>query len=478
MVKRVNFESSKEIKHKIISIQRELRTWSQAKFEKKDSYLSRSKWIIQQLDKAEEVRNLNDHEFNLRIRLREQVFQLARDKESRWKQRSGCTWLKLGDKNTKYFHAIANGRKNFNYIKALNTDQGECIMPQRIPDYLLRHYKNLLGRGRNQPRPFNLEGKIGSSLVDDLKHLDDDITEEEVRRAIGDMPLGKASGPDGLSIEFYKEFWDIIKSDIMDFIKEFMNRGVSMNSINRAIITLIPKKANPEKVSDYRPISVINTVVKLVTKVMANRLQAHLHRLIAPNQTAFIKGRSLMESFISARELPSFADKKKIPIIPFKVDFEKAFDAVDWCFLINILIERCFPPKWIAASLNLLKSSSSAIKVNGEHTAFFSHRRGLRQGDPLSPMLFILVADSLTRFIERAQEAMPCPVNSQPKSIQFADDVLIIAEAHPKTWKVIRKVLEIFADLSGLRINQAKSTTIPMGIPQQAVQVIQHILGL
>ena len=131
----------------------------------------------------------------------------------------------------------------------------------------------------------------------------------------------------------------------------------------------------PAIISDYRAISVINTIAKLVTKIMANRLQPHLTKLITTNQTAFMRGRSLMESFLSARELLNYCDKKKLPAILYKVDFQKAFDTVDWCFLINLLIERVFPPRWTLAILSILQSSTSSIRVNRAQSRLFIHKR-------------------------------------------------------------------------------------------------------
>lgn len=330
---------------KIGTVQKALTRWARQKFCSRDTYLRRSKWVLRQLDRVEELRHLNSIEFRLRIRLREHIFTLARDKELRWKQRSGCTWLKAGDKNTKYFHAVANGRKNRNLMAGLSREDGTPIPDVQLPQHTYNHFSTLLGVGPIHRRPFNLTGRVGPSLAQDLTNLDAHITNIEVLRAINEMPNDKASGPDGLPIEFYRSFWNIIKTDYMALILDFHNSGRNLKSINRASISLIPKKETPITISDYRPISVINTSVKIITKILANRLQIHLPQLIAQNQTAFIKGRSMMESFLVAREFLTFCSTRKLPAILYKVDFEKAFDTVDWCFLTNLLIERGFPPK-------------------------------------------------------------------------------------------------------------------------------------
>lgn len=220
----------------------------------------------------------------------------------------------------------------------------------------------------------------------------------------------------------------------------------------------------------------INTVVKIVTKILSTRLQPHLKTLVMSNQTAFIKGRSLMESFLVTREWLTFCSKQKLPAVLYKVDLEKAFDTVDWSFMINLLIERGFPLKWLAAILGIMHSSTSAVRVTGSITRYFSHRRGLRQGDPLSPMLFILVADSLNRFLSNAASEMGPKVFLPTKAIQFADDTVIILEAHPTTLKVITHILKLYESLSGLKINRTKSAFLLIAVKLRMVQIIYSIL--
>lgn len=147
---------------------------------------------------------------------------------------------------------------------------------------------------------------MGESYEQELQTLDVQISETEVLKSIKEMPADKASSPDGLPIEFYNHFWKIIRGDLMELIEDFHTNTCSIKALNKASITLIPKKEVPTAISDYIPISVINTVVKIITKILANRLQNHLPTLIAPNQTAFVKGRSMMESFLVAREFLNY----------------------------------------------------------------------------------------------------------------------------------------------------------------------------
>lgn len=177
-----------------------------------------------------------------------------------------------------------------------------------------------------------------------------------------------------------------------------------------------------------------------------------------------------------AREFLNYCHKMKIPSILYKVDFAKAFDTVDWCFLTNLMMEGGFPPRWINAILMLLTSSTSTVKVNGSLTPYFKHKRGLRQGDPLSPILFILVTDCLKWFIQNSIPVMHSPMVVPPRPIQYADTI-IFSEAHPTSLKIIARILELYGKMTGLRINLQKSHFVPIALPQNLIEVVKRILS-
>jgi Reverse transcriptase (RNA-dependent DNA polymerase) len=189
-------------------------------------------------------------------------------------------------------------------------------------------YRNLLGTPTpNLQRP-NLEAIYPPPNTDYLRSLVDPITLHEIREAMFSLPKDKANGLDRFPIEFFQRYWEWVSLDLLSTITAFYHKKLDLWRINQAYITLIPKKANSVTPSDYRPISVLSAIPKIITKILATRLQPFLKQLIHNNQTTFVKGRQLMQTFLSTRETLTYLARKNIPSIFLKIDFQKAFDSI------------------------------------------------------------------------------------------------------------------------------------------------------
>jgi hypothetical protein len=254
-------------------------------------------------------------------------------------------------------------------------------------------------------RDFSIDLEVVHRPGMDLDQLEQAITEEEVWAAIKTLPSDKAPGPDGYSGRFYKVAWQIIKVDFMTAIGRVMQGDVSkLHLLNSAYITLIPKTAEAVEVKDYRPISLIHSFTKIITKVLASRLADKLPSLVSQCQSAFVKGRCIHDNFILVQQTTKALHRQKDPRVLLKLDISKAFDSVSWPFLLEVLKHLGFGPFWCNLLSKLLKSSSTRVLVNGEPVDLICHRRGLRQGDLLLPMLFILVMDVLNSLTSKASE--------------------------------------------------------------------------
>ena len=243
----------------------------------------------------------------------------------------------------------------------------------------------MLHRKRNIPQ---VSQKENDALISQF-------TEIEVRDNVFQMEHNKAPGPDGFLVKFYQVFWNLIKDDLMALFMDFHKEELNLYSLNFGIITLIPKIHEATKLQQYRPICVLNVSFKFFTKVGMIRLNKVAQTVVSPTQTAFMPGRNIMEGVVILHETIHELHTKKSDRVIFKIDFEKAYDKVKWPFLQQILRMKGFSPKWCRWVEGMVTGGSVGIKVNDDIGPYFQTKRGLRQGDPMSPILFNIVADML-----------------------------------------------------------------------------------
>ena len=216
-------------------------------------------------------------------------------------------------------------------------------------------------------RDFNWDA-LGLPLVN-LAALDDPFFEHEVLTAIKQLPHDKAPGPDGFTGCFFKECWNLIKHDLLAAINYFhMGRCANLNLLNKANIVLIPKKEEVESISDFRPISLIHTFTKIISKILALRLAPKMQALISTCQSAFIKGRSIHDNFLYVRNLAQRFHRSGTPSLLFKLDISKAFDSIRWDYLLSLMQHRGFSKRCINRIATILSTSTSTILVNGTPT--------------------------------------------------------------------------------------------------------------
>jgi hypothetical protein len=389
--------------------------------------------------------------------------------------------MKLGEENCKFFHAMATERYRRNAISSLVLPDGHVVSDhEQMAGVAWNAYKQRLGTSTDISMRFDLDRLVGR--VVGLDALASQFSVEEMDGVIAKMPIDKSPGPDGFNGFFLKKCWDIIKSDFYSLAKDFGNLAVSLENINSSFITLVPKKPSPEQIGDYRPISLTNCCLKFLSKMVADRLQDRILECIHKNQYGFIKGRSIHDCLAWSFEYLHQCKASGKPIVILKLDFEKAFDSIEHEVIYLLMRQKGFPETFIGWVKCFLESGTSAVLVNGVPGRKFRCRRGVRQGDPLSPLLFVLGAELLQYVINdlrsRGLLNLPLDIGVQDFPIvQYADDTILVLEADSAQLAVLKEALEDFSASSGLSINFHKSCMLPVNVSDEEVSRLAAEFG-
>lgn len=265
--------------------------------------------------------------------------------------RSRILWLKEGDANTKFFHMHARHRKRKNLVVRLRDD--ECILINHAEKAALvdQFFSNLIGRSEDRKRSIDL-GALGLP-THNLADLDSPFTEQEVWGTIRiQESTCKAPGTDGQMGSLEDSIkcvgtWNIIKEDVLNAMSAIWSRNfANLHRLNTAYITMVPKRDGANQVTDFRPISVVHSFAKLVTKVLANRLAKRLNGMVSPIQSTFIQVRFIQDNFMLVQQTSRLLHQQNLATLLFKLDITKAFDSVSWPFLIEVMQQMGFGQLW------------------------------------------------------------------------------------------------------------------------------------
>lgn len=357
-------------------------------------------------------------------------------------------------------------RRQQNLVVKLKDHQGDWVEDEdTVANLIAAFYQTLF---TSVPSPMNSVLKHVQPRVTEQQNtwLTAEVTNEEIRMAVFDLGPHKAPGPDGFNGFFYQSAWDEVKVQTTRMVKGFFEGDADMQNINETNLILIPKVDHPETVSHFRPISLCNFSYKIVAKVLASRLKRVLDTCISEHQRAFVPDRLIQDNSIMVHEAFHYLKNNRNSgkyEVAMNIDMNKAYDRLEWSFLEEVMLRMNFCTRWVGWIMNCVRSVSFNVQMAGRTITSFNPQRGLRQGDPLSPYLFILASEVLSLMISSHA------ANGSLKGIKvarsspmlthcmFADDTIIFLRAEESNCRVFVNLLNQYCEASGQAVNMEKS---------------------
>ncbi|GJY32359.1 RNA-directed DNA polymerase, eukaryota [Tanacetum coccineum] len=424
----------------------EIRKWTKEKTVKSVNIKKGLKTKLADIDHSLDKGEASSNSLEERMRIMSKLADLEKIDSLELAQKAKIKWSIEGDENSKYFHGIINKQRNNIVIRGILVDGAWIEDPRIVKNEFFTHFKDRFNITSFERLTLDMEF-LNKLSIDQKTDLERPFTKEEIKGAIWDCGLNKYPGPDGFTFGFYQRYWCLLEPNIVDAVNHFFTHGFPRKGCNSSFITLIPKSHDAKQVKDFRPISLVGSLYKTFVKLLANRLVLVMGNLI--NEV---------------------------------VNFEKAFDSVRWDFLDDVLKKFGFGDRWCDWIQSCLRSSRSSILVNGSPTYEFQFHKGLKQGDPLSPFLFILIMESLHLSFQNVVNASMFKGITLDNSLQlshlfYGDDVVFLGQWCDSNIKTIIRVLDCFYRASGLRINLHKSKIMGIAVDSSIVDLAAADIG-
>ena len=389
---------------------------------------------------------------------------LLREK-SFWKEKSRNSWLSQSDANTKFFHITTLARRKRNRIESLKIGENWITDKAEIKNMVTEFYTNLFSVTNSSNIDLLWDGHCCHFTERQRCILDLNPSFNEIKKVVFDMNPSKAPGPDGIKCILYQKYWELVGVSIFEFVKNAFDEGNFDNKFNDTFVALIPKVDKPESLGQFRPISLCNVSYRILTRFLVDRMRPFLSNLIGPHQSSFLPGRMTTDNIVITQEVihTLMKTKSKKGGMILKIDLEKAYDKISWDFLKQTLVDFNFSNKWIKLIMHCVSTSNVKVLVNGEPCDNIKPGRGLRQGDPLSPYLFVLCMERLANMInekvyEGSWKGVKASLNGPNIThLFFADDILLFSETDDVNCDTIMDTMDMFCEMSGQSINYQKS---------------------
>lgn len=421
--------------------------------------------------------------------LKRELMLAYKEEEIYWRQKSRERWLKLGDKNSKFFHLSVKANRARRYLVKLKDRLGHDQWSDAAKAQVAIDYFSDLFTSSNPPSYKEVFQSMAPKVTPLMNScLIQKVSKEEVREAIFSINSDSAPGSDGMTCLFFQKFWDVVGDSVTAEIQEVFKTGIMPQDWNFTYKCLLPKIPDPENMTDLRPISLCSVLYKTVSKILVRRLQPFLKDLVSVNQSAFVSERLIQDDIIIAHKAvhalntnPTVAKE----YMAVKTDMSKAYDRVEWSYVKELLEALGFHDTVTQWIMMCITSVSFAVLMNDQPFGLIAPTRGIRQGDPLSPFLFVLCTERLSHLLEVAERnniLTGLKFSEEGPSVNhllFADDSLFICKASPQQCKNLKRILTVYGEATGQCINYQKSSiTFGKMIPEEERAELRNILEI
>ena len=440
----------------------------------------KEKAIAQEIEALDrQVAEWSENQSNSYQKLKEALENLYQERAKGAIIRTKARWIQLGEQNSKYFYQLERRNFTMQCVYQLK-ENGQDVFDMQEINYIIKEYYQTLYK--NQEKNLGLSKfaqffQPERCLTDDERvQLDRPITKQECKNALDKMPLTKTPGKDGLTVEFYKTFWE----DLSEWLIMVYDCSLEAEELPltqyAGIIRQIPKlgKDSLDK-KNWRPITLLNVDYKILSKVLAERLKIIIPNLISQDQCGFVDKRYIGENIRLLLDLMEHMDKHNMHGILVSLDIEKAFDTLAHNFVIQALEAFGFGSEFIKWMKIFQLNGNSQIINNGYLTDGFHLERGVRQGDPISGYIFILAIELLSNAIRKTENIKGIQIgNVELKLSQFADDTTVTV-SNRESIIYLWEILDLFAECSGLKVNKEKTQAMGLGTWKSTNQIIHNL---
>ena len=383
--------------------------------------------------------------------------------------RSRCRWAEEGERSTAFFFSLEQKHRSKQAMRSIKDPRTGEIQtdPIQVLDVWRAYYNQLFTA---ETCDLTIQDQLLSKLARTLDSQEQELCEgplslEECQLSLSGLAERKTPGSDGFPKEFYQAFWSILGADLVRILNLAYESGELSVSQRRGLIVVLYKKGDKLETKNWRPISLLNCDYKIATRAIAGRLLRVIASVVSPDQTCGIPGRTIGENLSTLRDLVDYAEEEDIPVALPSLDQEKAFDRVDWGFLSRTLTKMGFGPsfsRWVAL---FYANIESAVVINGWTSPSFNLTRGVRQGCPLSPLLYVLSVEVLAANIRVSPDISGVQLPGTLEELRcegYADDTTVVVT----TDESINEVFTIYDQYergSGAKLNKGKSKGMWLG---------------